>query len=622
MDPRLLQYYNRELQFLRESGSEFRRAFPKVAGRLGLETLECQDPYVERLLEGFAFLAARVQLKLDAEFPRFTEHLLEAVHPNSLAPIPSMAVVQFQPQLDDGNLAPSFVLPRGSVLRGQFHRSSPTRCEFRTAHPVALWPLEVAEAQYLRRDTPGFSVPHQAGRDVKAAIRLVLRTTAGLRFDQLSLRNLVVHLAGVEQIPYRLHEALLAHAISVHVRPHRRSEEWHESLPAHSLRRVGYSDEEALLPVTLRAFQGHRLLQEYFTCPQRFLFVEFTGLDQAVARHSGNELELVVLLNRLDTTLERLVDHEAFRLHCTPAINLFPRRADRVTLEVNTPEHHLIVDRSRPLDFEVHSVTTLQGYGTAADQVQQFLPFHGLAEGQPAEAYYTLRRVPRTVTERQAQLGLRSTYIGTETYLSLVDGQSGPYRGETKQLAAEVLCTNRDLPLVLPVEGTDSDFQLDASAPISGVRCLIGPTRPRSSPALGSGQAAWRLISQLSLNYLSLVGEERGAAPLRELLELYTDPSQPAYARQIEGLVSIASQPVVRRIPLPGPLVCGRGLQVTLTFDETAFEGQGIFTLASVLEELFARHVTLNSFTTTQLVSLSRGPVAEWPVRIGRRSLA
>lgn len=621
MDPRLLQYYNRELQFLRESGSEFRQAFPKVASRLGLESLECHDPYVERLLEGFAFLAARVQLKLDAEFPRFTEHLLEAVHPNSLAPTPAMAVVEFLPQLNDGNLARSFVLPRHSLLRGQFHRASPTRCEFRTAHPVTLWPLQLTEAQYLRRETAGFPVPG-VGREVKAAIRLVLRTTAGLRFDQLSLKNLVVHLAGSEQIPYRLHEALLGHAVAVVVRPASRPVPWEEILPPTALQRVGYSDEEALLPVTLRAFQGHRLLHEYFTCPQRFLFVDFTGLERAVQRHAGTELEIVVLLDRLDNTLERLVDDSAFRLHCAPAINLFPRRADRITLAGNTAEQHLIVDRSRPLDFEVHSVTALKGYGTAADLVQEFLPFYGLAQGQAANSYYTLRRVPRVVTERQIQLGLRSTYIGSEAYLSLVDGQEGPYRGETRQIAAEVLCTNRDLTLLLPVGESASDFQLDASAPVLGVKCLVGPTRPRSSPALGSGQAAWRLISQLSLNYLSLVGEERGAAPLRELLELYIDPAQPAFARQIEGLLSITSQPVVRRLPLPGPLVCGRGVQVTVTFDEAAFEGQGIFTFASVLEELFARHVSFNSFTTTQVVSLTRGAVAHWPVRIGRRALA
>lgn len=621
MDPRLLQYYNRELQFLRESGEEFRKAFPKVASRLGIESLECQDPYVERLLEGFAFLAARVQLKLDAEFPRFTEHLLEAVHPNSLAPTPSMAVVEVQPQLNDGNLARSFILPRHSVLRGRFHRSSSTRCEFRTAHPVALWPLKITESQYLRRDTAGFPVPN-VGREVKAAIRLVLQTTAGLKFDQLSLDNLVVHLSGVEQIPFRLHEALLGHSVAVVVRPPSRPVPWEEVLPPASLQRVGYSDDEALLPVTLRAFQGHRLLHEYFTCPQRFLFVEFTGLSQAVRRHSGTELEIVVLLDRFDSTLERLVDGDSFRLHCTPAINLFPRRADRISLEDTAAEQHLIVDRSRPLDYEVHSVTALKGYGTAADQVQEFRPFYGLADGQASNAYFTLRRVPRVVTERQVQLGLRSTYIGSESYLSFVDGQEGPYRGETRQIAAEVLCTNRDLTLMMPVGETDSDFQLDASAPVSGVKCLVGPTRPRSSPALGSGQAAWRLISQLSLNYLSLVGEERGAAPLRELLELHIDPAQPAFARQIEGLVSITSQPVVRRLPLPGPLVCGRGLQVSLTLDEAAFEGQGIFTFASVLEELFARHVSLNSFTTTELISLTRGTIVKWPLRLGRRSLA
>src|SRR5713101_556004 len=150
MDPRLLKYYNRELQFMREMGGEFAKEFPKIAGRLGLDGFECADPYVERLLEGFAFLAARVQLKIDAEFPRFTQHLLETIYPGYLAPVPSMAMVQFQPDPSEGSLAAGVPVPRGSALRSMLGKGEITACEYRTAHEVTLWPVEIQEVEHFR----------------------------------------------------------------------------------------------------------------------------------------------------------------------------------------------------------------------------------------------------------------------------------------------------------------------------------------------------------------------------------------------------------------------------------------------------------------------------------------
>src|SRR6185312_3225069 len=188
MDPRLLKYYDRELQHIREMGAEFAEEFPKIAGRLGLEQLECADPYVERLLEGFSFLAARVQLKLDAEFPRFTQHLLEMVYPSYLAPVPSMVIVQFHTDLAHGGLAKGFVLPRGTGLKSLLGKDDQTPCEYRTAHATTLWPLEITQADYTTRDTASFEMPKIPGAPaVRAALRLRLRTTAGLKFDQLDL---------------------------------------------------------------------------------------------------------------------------------------------------------------------------------------------------------------------------------------------------------------------------------------------------------------------------------------------------------------------------------------------------------------------------------------------------
>jgi len=623
MDPRLLKYYNRELQHVREMGAEFAEEFPKIAGRLGLEQLECADPYVERLLEGFAFLAARVQLKLDAEFPRFSQHLLEMVYPDYLAPIPSMAVVQFALDPAAGALPDGFNLPRGSALKSLIGPDDQTACEFRTAHDVTLWPVEVAHAEYLTRETASLQMPRIPGAPaIRSVLRLRLKTIAGLKFNELSLDRLAVHLSGADQLPVRLYEQLLANQVAVVLRPVKRPVAWEHVLPASSVRRLGYDDAQAVLPVAPRSFQGYRLLQEYFGLPQRFLFVELTGLSEGLRRCEADEIELLVLFSRNDPTIENVVDASQFALGCTPVVNLFPRRADHIHLNESTSEYHLVPDRTRPMDFEVHTVTRLRGYGTASDEEVEFLPFYALNGQVHHGSFYTVHRLPRVLSSTQRRYGPRASYVGSEVYLGLVDGNEGPYRHSLRQLAPETLCTNRDLPLQMPVGRGKTDFTLETSAPVQSVRCVAGPTRPRPALAYGDGEVCWRLISHLSLNYLSLVNDEQahGAAALRELLTLYADSSQAAIRKQVEGVSAVAARPIVRRLPLPGPIACGRGLEIAVTFDEGAFEGSGIFVLGAVLDEFFAKYVSLNSFTETVVNTLDRGEVVRWPVRIGRRA--
>jgi len=206
MDPRLLRYYNRELQHVREMGAEFAQEFPKIAGRLGMDSADVADPYVERLLEGFAFLAARVQLRIDAEFPEFTQNLLELVYPDYLAPLPSMAVVQFEPVLEEGALADGFVVPRHTNLRSILGRGERTACEFRTAHDVTFWPIEVTEAKYYNSAGALATIDVDRLDNVRAGIRLRLHTTGGLAFSDLSIDNLMMFLKGSGQIPYRLYD--------------------------------------------------------------------------------------------------------------------------------------------------------------------------------------------------------------------------------------------------------------------------------------------------------------------------------------------------------------------------------------------------------------------------------
>ena len=617
MDPRLLAYYNRELQFVREMGGEFAQAFPKIASRLGLEGLECADPYVERLLEGFAFLAARVQLKLDAEYPHFTQHLLEMTYPQYLAPTPSMGIVELQPR--KGVSPKGFTLPRDTALRANRPRGDQTSCEFRTAHEVTLWPVEIGEVEYLTHARGITGADPTSRRSVEAAVRIALRTTEPLPFKGLALDELVLFVRGSNRLAMHLYEQLLANATGVAVR-------WEGKdapvmLPASTVTRFGFDDEQALLPYRNRAFHGYRLLHEYFAFPDRFLFVRLQGLGRILASCDAREVELVVLLDRLEPELDHAIDARSLSLHCTPAVNLFPRRADRIHIEQGRFEYHVVPDRTRPMDLEVYQVETVTGFGSGDLEVE-FRPFYHSKNWNAHEedrAYYTARRAPRALSARQKQDGPRSSYVGSEVFVSLVDAREAPFCPDLRQLGLNVLCTNRDLSLRMPVGLGATDFSLMSGGPVQAVRCISGPTRPRVS--WPSGETAWRLISHLSLNYLSLVDQDvrEGAVALRELLGLYADLADPAARKQIEGVQSISASPIVRRIPAPGPVAFGRGLGIEVTLEDAAFEGSGCYLLASVLEHFFTRYTSINSFTETTLRTVERGEVTRWAARPGLR---
>jgi type VI secretion system protein ImpG len=623
MDPRLLKYYNHELQHIREMAGEFALEYPKIAGRLGLDSFECADPYVERLLEGFAYLAARVQLKVDSEFPRFTQHLLDIVYPHYLAPTPSMAVVQLQPDLLEGSLNEGFLIPKETALRSNIGKGEQTACEYRTAHDLTLWPIECVEAEYLSGAgaVANLGIPSLPG--LKAGIRLRLKTTAGLTFNQLTLNNLPLYLRGTGELPMQILEQLLANSIAVVVQPVNRPAAWQHIIRQSAVLPLGFLENEALLPYTPRSFQGYRLLQEYFAFAERYMFVELTQLQAAFQQAPENEVDIIILLNRSNPRLINEIDVSRFALFCTPAVNVFPKRADRIHLNNQTHEYHVVPDRARPLDYEVYQIKEVTGFGSASEDQLAFLPFYQVSSDirQQQRAYYSVMRLPRRASSKQKLQGPRSSYMGNEVYIALVDSNEAPFKSELKQLGLELLCTNRDLPLQLPIGIGKTDFTIQTGAPVEFIRCLSGPTKPRPSNA--HKDTAWKLIDHLSLNYLSIIDndEKEGAKAFRSLLSLYGDNNDASFRKQIEGLLSIQSKPIVRRIHTAGPIVFGRGLEITLTVDEAAFEGTGVFLLGMVLEQFFAQYVSLNSFTETVLTGIDRGEIMRWPTRLGQRHL-
>jgi type VI secretion system protein ImpG len=619
MDPRLLEYYNRELQFMRETGAEFARQYPRVAARLGLDELECADPYVERLLEGFAFLAARVQLKLDAEHPQFTQQLMDLVYPGFLAPVPSAAIVEMTPDLEEGSLKEGALIPRGSSLKTPLAKGERTSCEFRTAHDVTLWPITVTDAKYLSGTGAVSAQGLAVDSRTKAAIRLRLATVGGTAFASLPLDSLTFFVKATPGAAARIYEQIHANCIGLRIRslPAEKAE---VALAADCVTEVGFDDTSALLPLTRAGFGGFRLLQEYFILPERFMFVGLKGLRNALSGCTGSEIEITLLLDKLQPTLENALDAAQFRLNCTPIVNLFPKSCGRVELNGRDTEYHVLPDRNRPQDFEVYSIEKVVGISREAGGNFPIAPFYSAAHRSAANedrAYYTVQRRPRLASARQVRTGERASYLGTESFISVADSAQRFERGEVPQADVDALCTNRDLPINTSFGKGRTDFLLDTGAPVSCIRCITGPTPPRAAPSWG--ESSWRLVSHLSLNYLSI--EAQGVDLLRDFLALYADQHDSVAARQIEGVKGVSFTPVVRRMPVPGPISHGRGLLITLALDDAAFEGTGLLPLSAALERFFRRYVSLNSFTQLRLQSTARGEIKQWPVRIGSRHI-
>ena len=625
MDPQVTRLYQDELSYLRELGAEFAREHPKIAARLGMDGMEVADPYVERLLEGFAFLTARVQRKLDAEHPQLIAQLLDSMYPNFLAPVPSMMVARLTVDVNDPNLARGYTVPRGTALQSALARGQETLCEFRSAMAVTLWPLQITQVQYFSH-APDLGLAHlPAARPAKGGLRIRLRAGEGLTFDQLGLERLALHISAPDDVAFRLHELVLGTALGSLVGDASGSPIGARWRGDDSIQPLGYAADEALLPESLRSFSGHRLMQELSALPQRLLFFEITDLAPRLAAVRRSEVDLVLLFARGDPALEALVDSGSLALHCTPAINLFRKRLDRVVLGPGGWHYHVVPDRSRPMDFEIHSIESVIGHGSGNEGPREFKPLYSSHHEPPTQGhgYYTVQRAPRAPSERQRQQGARvPSYLGEEVFISLADPDHGPYRETLRQLSVNAWVTNRDLPALLPqgLSGGDRAWQLDAPGPVSAVHCLRGPTRPISRQPVG--EIGWQLVTLLTQNHLALGDDTHAnAQAVREMLRLWGPPNDLAWSHQADGVRALHARTAVRRLPFAGPLSFGSGVELVLEVDEQGFQGASAFMLASTLERHFTRHAAINSFVQLTLKSMQRGVVKAWPPRIGGRAI-
>ncbi len=607
----LRYYYERELTFLRQVGVEFAEKHPKIAARLLLEPGASKDPHVERMLESFAFLAARVHLKIDDEFPEITEALLGVLYPHYLRPIPSMSVAQFYLDPEQGKLTTGLTIPRGSILYSRPVGDLP--CKFQTCYDATLWPFTVSDAQWGTLDRLR---PPVRARDAAAYLRVELTCLPDVSFDKLEISSLPFHLDGESGLVHTLYELLSNHCIQILLRdPASDSKATAPPLEPNLLRPMGFTEDEALLPYPKRSFAGYRLLQEYFAFPEKFLFFELQGFSAPALANFRSKLEIIFLISPFELSdrqqkLEVGVTASTIRLGCSPVVNLFSQTAEPILLDHTRSEYPVVPDARRRHATEVFSINDVVITNPQSHEVQHVEPLYSCrhrVEGKNQIFWHATRR-PST----------RKGDEGTDVFLSLVDMSSRPARPSSDTVTVRCTCSNRDLPFRLPFGNEAGDFEVEGVPSIKRIVALKKPTETIRPPTGGS--ALWRLISHLSLNYLSLV--EEGADALKEILRLYNLSGLPELEKQIDGITKVNSQRRFARVVSENGISFVRGTQVEIEFDEENFAGGGVYLFAGILEHFLGLYASMNSFT--QLIATTRQrrkALRAWPPRAGQAIL-
>ena len=624
MDRTFLQYYEEELTHIRDLAGEFADMHPAVARNLSLDSVPCPDPYVERLLEGVAFLAARTRLKVDAERSRFARAILEVLYPDLVSPAPAATMAVLQPGQQVHIMADGHVVRRGTRLVSGLQAGLSTRSTFTTAQDVTLWPLKISAVRHYQdrsalRMAGLSSIGGVAG---EAALSLTLECVGQLELSQLQIDRLDLYLGGRNKAA-ALFDAIFGACAAVGARP---SGETDGPLaPLAEPEMVGITDDEALMPRTRPTFEGYRLLREYFILPERFHYARVTGLLPAV-RRCRNEIDIVFLFKRPVPELADVTPAN-FELFATPLVNLFERECNIVEIDARRTRQVLHADRTRPRDFEIFRVIRVEDADLDGPDAEVPALF-SLGQNRGSGWVYAVERRPRRAGEDERREGMtRTSYTGDDVFLSVSRPMASLPNRPLKRLNVVALCTNRDLAILDDMPG----LTLETGDPVEMVRLLGAlrapqPSLPAALPAGADAESradelAWRIVSQLSLNFLSLAEKGQGATPLHALLDLYAERGDPALSRHVRSITRVDSRPVIERLDIPGPLCFGRGIEITLHVDQSVLAGQSALMLSGLLSRLFARHAGINGFVRTCTRLLQKQEDVLWPMAPGNRYL-
>ncbi len=624
MDRVFLEYYDDELTHIRELAKEFADMHPAVARNLSLDTVPCPDPYVERLLEGVAYLAARTRIKVDGEGSRFARNTLDALYPDLIGPSPAVSMVVLKPGPQVLTMLAGHVVRRATRLVSGLREGLATRATYTTAQDVTLWPIKIAKAEYLqdRGALVANGIHNVAGESGESALRITVSRDGSGNLAELELDRLDLYFSGKARAA-ALFDAFYGASQVVGARPFGKD---NVLARVDGPTIVGIADDEAMLPRSRATFEGYRLLREYFLMPERFHFARLDRLASSVKTCVSGDLEIVILFRRPCPELAD-VSTTDFELFATPIVNLFERDCDVFEIDNRKPQQVLHADRTRSRDFEIYKIINVEDADSDGPE-SSIPPIFGLSQPRSSGAVYSTERRPRRPGEDERRDGqTRTTYAGDDMFISVSYPNTAKPSKTLERVDVRALCTNRDLPIL-----DDSPaLTLESGDPVSQVQLLFSmrpprPSLPAALPKSLSGESkaddlAWRLISQLSLNFLSLADETRGVEPLRALLALYADRGDPALGRHTRAVSRISSRPVIERLDLAGPMCFARGTEVTLHIDENTLSGYSVLLLPALLDRLFARYAGINSFVQTRTHLMQKHEDLSWPMMPGNRSL-
>ncbi|MGY0652993.1 type VI secretion system baseplate subunit TssF [Luteimonas sp. A537] len=607
----LLPYYERELAYLRKYGREFADRYPKIAGRLLLSGDGSQDPHVERLIESFALLSARVSKRIEDGYPEFTESLLEVMYPHYLRPFPSCSIAHFDMGAALSKLSSPLHVPRGTLLQSRQVRG--VACRFRTTSDVTLAPINVSSARYLTIAAPPMAVtlPADAGGQVSMSFSLHGDDAS---VQQLGVDKLRLFMDGEASFRSALRDTLCLQVLQAWVEPGNGGR-W-VALPEVPLVPVGFTDEEALIDFPQRSHSAYRLLTELFAFPEKFGFfdLDLGSLPAGI----GREFTLhFVLRSSGDWASSRMLEAlgpQHVRTACTPIVNLFAMHGEPIRISHTNTHYPVVADARRAFAYEVYSIDSVHRIRQTpqGEQITEFRPFYSLQHGESPDqnGHYWVAR-------RDEDVAVRSP--GHETELSFVDLDFNASAPQADVVSLELNCTNRDLPSELAYGLPGGDLVQEGGSPARAISLLRKPTPPRRF-ARGRG-AQWRLISHLSLNSLSLT--QSGLSALKEMLHLYDINQSPVTRRQIDGIVGLSNEPTTTWLSGRHFSSIVRGVKITLTVDETGFVGTGIAPFAGVMDRFFGLYVHANSFTQLSILSATTDEVlVECKPRSGESILA
>lgn len=585
----LEHYFRDELAFLRLQGREFADSYPELTRFLSEQNT---DPDVERLLEGFAFLTGNLRAKIEDEFPELTHGLLNMLWPNYLRPVPSMTIMQF-------SVIPGAIAQPALVRQGCQLDSLPiddVTCHFQTCHDAWVYPAEMRQ------------ITAQSGNDL-STISLDIALHAPLPLSELQLDKLRFFLGGDSYTAYELYFWLsnqLSH-IELEIDGKRFRQE------AKALKSVGFERDDALLPYPNNVYSGYRILQEYFCFPGSFLFFELSGGEWPKQPLPVSEFKIHFCFDR-PLPAELKIRPDSFMLNCVPAINLFQHDSEPVNLNGRQAEYPLKASYRYADSFEIFSVDQVEGWvegnmGRSRGTPRIYQPFesfqHQIERAKQRLALYYRVRVRESVSGD-----------GFEHSLSFVRGDETTTVDLDESISVTLTCTNRSRAARLKVGSIC--VPTGSSPSFATFRNLIRPTRPLR-PAL-DGSLHWTLISNLSLNYVSLLRRDALVQVLRtyDFPALHDKQAEQASRKRLAGIEEIETKPVdrlVRGMPV-------RGLKSVLSIRQSAFGSEGeLYLFSTVLAHFFSLYASVNAFHLLEVVNLDNKERYQWPVQIGQHSL-